>query len=155
MVVIMKDEMEFYVVRKKAVPDILLKVMEAKRLLLSGKSYSVAEACDIVNIARSSFYKYKDDIMPFYDNENKKVFNVSVQMDDQKGVLSEVLSLIAKAGGNILTIHQSIPIHGIASLSISIKLMDGVGEISDMMQRLEEYEYVHRAKILDRLDVDK
>ncbi|MFI3237098.1 MAG: ACT domain-containing protein [Lachnospiraceae bacterium] len=146
----MIEQSEYYVVKKKAIPEVLLKVVEAKRMLVSGKATSVADAAVMVGISRSSFYKYKDDILPFYDNAHGRTFTLSFQMDDEPGVLSEVLQIIAKTGGNILTIHQSIPINGIASLSISIQVLKEQKQLSSMVQRLEEHDFVHTVQILGK-----
>ena len=116
----MSGETTYYVLKEKAVPEVLLKVMEAKRLLESGKVDSVQEAADTVGISRSSFYKYKDDILPFHENERGKIVTLVIQLYDKPGLLSSVLQAINKYKTNILTIHQSVPINGIASLTLSI-----------------------------------
>ena len=116
----MGETAQYYVVKQKAVPEVLLKVMEAKRLLETEKVPTVQEAVDAVGISRSSFYKYKDDIFQFHDNSQGTTFTLTFQMDDQPGILSDVLKIIAYYRANILTIHQSIPINGIASLSLSV-----------------------------------
>lgn len=144
----MNDSTGFYVVRKKAVPEVLLKVMEAKRLLESEKVSTVQEAVDLVNISRSSFYKYKEDIFPFHDNTQGRTITLTFQMDDEPGLLSELLKIVAEYKANILTIHQSIPINGIASLSISIQILEDTDEISEMIQKMETWKGVHHVKIL-------
>lgn len=112
----------YFVVRQKAVPEVLLKVVEAKRLLESEKVMTIQEAVDRVGISRSSFYKYKDDIFQFHDSSQGTTLTLTFQMDDEPGLLSDVLKIIADFGANILTIHQSIPIGGIASLSLSVQV---------------------------------
>ena len=80
---------KYYVVKQKAVPEVLLKVVEAKRLLEAEKVSTVQEATDRVGISRSSFYKYKDDIFPFHDNAKGKTITFMIQMDDEPGLLSD------------------------------------------------------------------
>ena len=133
----MADKYQYYVLDKKAVPDVLLKVVDAKRLLESGRASSVQEATDQVGISRSSFYKYKDDIFPFHDDTKGKTITWVIQMDDESGLLSDVLKVIADYHANILTIHQSIPINGIASLTISVETTDSTGDITTMMSDIE------------------
>ena len=111
----MRETAKYYVVTQKAVPEVLLKVVEAKRLIESEKVPTVQEAVDAVGISRSSFYKYKDDIFEFHDNAQGTTITLTFQMDDVPGILSDVLKIIAEYHANILTIHQSIPISGIAS----------------------------------------
>ena len=116
----MEEKTSYFVLKEKAVPDVLLRVVEAKRLLESEKVASVQEAAERVGISRSSFYKYKDDIFPFHENSKGKTITMVLQMDDEPGLLSVVLRTVAEYHANILTIHQSIPVNGIASLTLSV-----------------------------------
>ncbi|GFH93183.1 hypothetical protein IMSAGC002_04458 [Lachnospiraceae bacterium] len=138
----------YFVVKKKAVPDVLLKVVEAKRLLETGKAASIHEAAEKMGISRSSFYKYKDDIFPFHDNSQGKTITLTLQMYDEPGLLSDVLKVIADFRANILTIHQSIPINGVASLSISVQVLPTTGDMSRMLEILEQQNGVHNVKVL-------
>ena len=144
----MAEPDKYYVVTKKAVPEVLLKVVEAKRLLESGRMPTIQDAVEAVGISRSSFYKYKDDIFPFHDTLQGRTITFSLQMDDEPGLLSDVLRIIAQFGANILTIHQSIPINGVASLSISVQVLQDTRDISVMRDELENKSGVHNVKIL-------
>lgn len=144
----MGETAKYYVVRRKAVPEVLLKVVEVKRLLESEKVSTVQEAVDAVGISRSSFYKYKDDIFQFHDNAPGTTITLTFDMDDEPGILSDVLKTIAEYQANILTIHQSIPINGIASLSLSVQILQTTGDISKMIEQMEGQKGVHHVKIL-------
>ena len=144
----MGETTKYFVVKQKAIPEVLLKVVEAKRLLESEKVLTIQEAVDAVGISRSSFYKYKDDIFPFHDNSQGTTITLTFQMDDEPGILSDVLKIIAEYRANILTIHQSIPINGIASLTLSIQVLQTTGDISRMIEQLEGKTSVHHVKIL-------
>lgn len=146
----MADKTTYFVLKEKAVPEVLLKVVEAKRLLDSGKCASVQEAVDATGISRSSFYKYKDDIFPFHDNVRGRTVTLMLQLDDQPGLLSEVLNHIARCKANILTIHQAIPVNGIASLTLSIDVLPTTGNISALVEDIEALEGIHYIKILSR-----
>ena len=98
----MEDKSKYFVVKQKAVPEVLLKVVEAKKLLETERAITVQEATDKVGISRSSFYKYKDDIFPFYDNTKGKTITLVVQMDDEQGLLSDLLHVVAVYRANIL-----------------------------------------------------
>ena len=139
---------EYYVVKQKAVPEVLLKVVEAKRLLDSGKAATIQDAVEKVDISRSSFYKYKDDIFPFHDNAQGTTITLAMSIEDEPGLLSDVLKIIADFGANILTIHQSIPINGVASLSISVQVLSTTGDVSRMLETMEEKSGVRNVKIL-------
>ena len=143
-----KEANSYFVVKRKAVPEVLLKVVEAKRLVESGRVSSVQEAVDATGVSRSSFYKYKDDIFPFHDNSQGTTITLTVQMDDEPGLLSDLLKIVAQYGANILTIHQSIPINGVASLSISIQVLSTTGDTSRMLEAMEEQNGVRGVKII-------
>lgn len=144
----MKETAKYFVVRQKAVPEVLLKVVEAKQLLESEKVSTIQEAVDAVGISRSSFYKYKDDIFQFHDNAQGTTITLAFQMEDEPGLLSDVLKIIADFQANILTIHQSIPINGVASLSLSVQVLKNTGDIAKMVEQMEQQKGVHHVKIL-------
>lgn len=146
----MEDKTKYFVLKKKAVPEVLLKVVEAKKLLESGRVESVQEATDSVGISRSSFYKYKDDIFPFHDNAKGKSITMVIQMDDKPGLLSLVLQTVADYQANILTIHQSIPINGIASLTLTVDVLPDTRNVSQMVENIEQQAGIHYLKILAR-----
>lgn len=146
----MPDSTNYYIIKKKALPEIYLKVVEAKKLLESEKVITVQEAVEIVGISRSSFYKYKDLIFPFYENTRGKTITIGLNMDDKTGLLADVLQCIAKYYANILTIHQSIPINGVAPITISIEVLSDTGDIEMMINQIEKLDGIHRIKILAR-----
>lgn len=141
---------QYFVVKRKAVPEVLLKVVEAKRLLDSHKALTVQEATEAVDISRSSFYKYKDDIFPFYENTKGKSITFMLQMDDRPGLLSKVLKQVANSEANILTIHQSIPVNGIAMLTLSIDLLSRTDSVTSLLEEIETMDGIHYVKIVAR-----
>lgn len=145
----MPENEKYYLVKKKAIPEILLKVVEAKRLLESEKVLTVQEATDRVGLSRSSFYKYKDDISPFHENTRGKTITFVLQMDDEPGILSSLLKTIADNKANILTIHQTIPINGVASLTLSVEILSSE-DVSEMIEQIEAREGIHYLKVLAR-----
>ena len=146
----MSEKDKYYLVKEKAVPDVLLKVVEAKRLLDSGKAITVQEAAEQLGISRSSFYKYKDDIFPFHENNRGKTINIMLLLDDEPGLLSNVLNEIAKCKANILTIHQSIPIGGIASVTLGMEMRPDTKEVNDIISAIEGIHGINSLKILGR-----
>ena len=138
----------YYVVKEQAVPEVLLKVVQAKKLIDSGKAVSVNEAAEAVGISRSSFYKSKEDIFEFHDNAQGTTITLTFQMEDEPGILSDVLKVIAEFGANILTIHQSIPINGVASLSLSVQVLETTRDISEMLETMGKHRGVRNVKIL-------
>ena len=146
----MSKKTKYYVVKEKAVPEVLIKVVEAKKILERNRDMTVQEAIDQVGISRSSFYKYKEDIFPFHDEAKGKTVTFIIQVEDQPGLLSGLLKIIAEYHGNILTIHQSVPINGIATLTLSVDILPDTGDAEAMVHTIEEQSGVHYIKILGR-----
>ena len=146
----MSEPAKYYIVEARAMPEIFRKVAEAKRLLETGEEKTVNAAAQAVDISRSAFYKYKDDIFPFHDNARGRTITFVMQMDDVPGLLSAVLKIIAEYNGNILTINQTIPINGVASLTLSIDVLPITGDTSSMLEGIEQMEGIHYLKILGR-----
>lgn len=146
----MEERTKYFVLKQKAVPEVLLKVVEAKRLLESEKAMTVQEASDRVGISRSSFYKYKDDIFPFHDNAKGRTITLVLQMDDERGLLSDILHIVAVYKANILTIHQSIPVGNLASLTLSVEVRPDTGDISRMVEEMEAQKGIQYVKIIAR-----
>ena len=144
------ENKKFYMIKAKAVPEVLLKVVEVKRILDSDASVTIQEATERVGISRSSFYKYKDDIFPFHDHARGRTVTFIIQMDDTPGILSDILKTVAGCKGNILTIHQSIPINGIATLTLSVEILSESGDVESLLTKLEHQNGVHYLKILGR-----
>ena len=110
---------------------------------------AVAEATEMTGISRSSYYKYKDDIFPYHEEKaaGTKV-TMLITLDDEPGLLSKVLKTVADFGGNILTINQSIPVRGIAALTISFEVYPTSGEVNSLAAAIDETEGIHYVKIL-------
>ncbi|MGN0356080.1 MAG: ACT domain-containing protein [Muricoprocola sp.] len=146
----MTQKKRLYVVDEKALPEVLIKVVEAKKLLETERVSTVQEATEMVGISRSSFYKYKEDIFPFHEDTRGKTVTFMMQMDDKPGLLSDVLKIIAQYHANILTIHQTVPVNGVASLTLSIDLSPNGEDPMSMFGELEGLAGIHYLKILAR-----
>lgn len=146
----MEKDKNFFIVEKSVLPEIFIKVMEVKNLLESGRETVVQDAVAKVGISRSAFYKYRDYIFPLYENTRGKTVTMALNLDDAKGLLSSVLNSIAEAGANILTINQTIPINGIANVTITIETNNMRYGLGDMMKNMENTPGVRSFKIIAR-----
>ena len=126
----MAREIKYYIVAADALPEIFIKVAEAKRMMQTGEVDTVGAATKLAGISRSAFYKYKDSVQPFNDMKAEHIITFYGMLKDNTGVLSHVLGIFASSGANILTINQSIPTNGCAAVTIS-------AETSGMEQTLE------------------
>lgn len=145
----MTEDSKYYVVKQKALPEVLLKVAQVNKIIET-KRLSIAEATESVGISRSSYYKYKDDIFPFRDNVKGKTITFVLSMDDEPGILSVVLKTIAEYKANLLTIHQTIPVNGVASLTLSVDILPTTGDSAKMIEQIEQLSGVRYLKILSR-----
>ena len=127
----MSKTTKFYIVAADALPEIFIKVAEAKRMMQTGEADTVGAATRLAGISRSAFYKYKDSVQPFNDMKAEHIITFYAMLKDNAGVLSRVLSVFASSGANILTINQSIPTNGCAAVTIS-------AETSEMEESLEQ-----------------
>ena len=143
------EDSKYYVVKQKALPEVLLKVAQVNKIIET-KRMSIAEATESVGISRSSYYKYKDDIFPFRDNVKGKTITFVLSMDDEPGILSVVLKTIAEYKANLLTIHQTIPVNGVASLTLSVDILPTTGDSAKMIEQIEQLSGVRYLKILSR-----
>ena len=127
---------KYFIVEAEAMPEIIRKVAEAKRLLETGEKTTVNGAAREVGISRSAFYKYKDAVHPFQDMLHGRIVTLQTVLRDEPGVLSGVLNVFAGTGINILTINQNIPSDGVAAVTISIRMTDVTLEEEQLLQRL-------------------
>lgn len=146
----MKEKNKFYVINKDVLPEIFSKVVEVKELLEKGNVLTVQEATEKVGISRSSFYKYKDSIFPFYDKGNGQAITMLIHLQDETGILSDVLNHIAHVGGNVLTINQMIPMNGIAIINLCMQTANMGMNIEEFINQLEAVHGVQQIKILAR-----
>jgi len=139
---------KLYIVDSSMLPEVFLKVCEAKEYLQTGMAETVAEAVAKAGISRSAFYKYKDAVQPFRDLERDRVVTMSIITMDKPGALSSVLSIFADSGANILTINQSIPANGVGIVTISITLLGMVVSLDELRSRIDALPDVIRIELL-------
>lgn len=144
----MKTGKKYYLVRSDVLPEVFLKVMEAKELLETGESATVADAVARVGISRSAFYKYRDAISNFRNMRQSQINTFHVLLRDRTGLLSALLTIFAARGANILTINQSVPSNGAALVVISADTsgLNGGGE--ELLNQLRDTQGVIKADIL-------
>lgn len=147
---VMIQEKDFFIVDKKVLPEIFIKVMEVKKLLESKKEKTVQDAVNSVGISRSAFYKYRDSVFPLYENTRGKTVTINIVTEDRSGLLSSILNDIAAAGANVLTINQTIPINGIANVTITIETNNMSDDMGSLMEKLEKVDGIRDIRIIAR-----
>ena len=139
---------KYYIVDAKALPEVFLKVVEAKRMLETGEAATVGEATRLADVSRRAFYKYKDMVMPFNNMRSGRILTFYTLLKDKPGVLSAVLAIFALSGANILTINQSIPTNGCAAVTISAETSDMSESLEDLVNRVRGEKEIIRFEIL-------
>ena len=146
----MKREEKFYLIRSDILPESIAKTIEAKKMLESGEVDTVNEAVDRVGLSRSAFYKYKDGIYPFNAMMSEKIMTITFLLEHMSGYLSKVLTFVAEQGGNVLTINQTIPLQGIATISMSVDMAHLLVPSTEFLESLQEIPGVRKAMIVGR-----
>lgn len=144
----MAKAIKYYIVAADALPEIFVKVAEAKRMMQTGEADTVGAATKLAGISRSAFYKYKDSVQPFNDMKAEHIITFYAMLKDVAGVLSGVLAVFAVSGANILTINQSIPTNGCAAVTISAETSDMELTLEDLISRVSALEGVVKFEIL-------
>ena len=137
-----------FVVKSEVLPEIVLKVIEAKAMKARGEVSSSAEACRAVGISRSAYYKYKDSVFNYEEKFTNNILSVYCILRDEKGVLSSVISKLYELGANILTINQNIPVDSVATVNFSVRFDKGLPDTSQLTKGLSQVEGVLEVKII-------
>ena len=144
----MTNNHKYYIVEASALPEVFLKVAEAKRLLSTGEASTVNEATRMTDISRSAFYKYRDAVLPFRNMMSGRVITFQLLLHDEPGALSNLLVVFAQHGANILTINSIVPTNGCAVVTISAETSAMEESLEQLIARAEALEGVVRFEIL-------
>ena len=142
------EKKRYFIVSADALPEVFVKVAEAKRMLQVGEVATVGQAAAAAGISRSAFYKYKDAVQPFQNMKAGHIITLYALLKDNPGVLSGYLSIFAASGANILTINQTIPTNGCAGVTVSIESSDMTVPMEEMISRLTTAAGVLRFEIM-------
>jgi chorismate mutase len=145
---IMAKETKYFIVEASALPEVFLKVAEAKRLLAAGEANTVGEATQMTGISRSAFYKYRDAVLPFQNMMAGRIITFQLLMHDAPGVLSALLLSVAELNCNIITINSIVPTGGTAVVTISAETMNLSVSLDEFLQILRHNKGVIKAEIL-------
>ena len=144
----MANNPQFYIVEASALPEVFLKVAEAKRLLSTGEAPTVNEATRRTGISRSAFYKYRDAILPFHNMMIGRIITFHLMLHDEPGVLSAILACFARHNANILTINQTIPTNACALVTVSAETAEMTTSLEEFLQDLDQTNGVIKADVL-------
>ena len=144
----MSTKPKYYIVEASALPEVFLKVAEAKRLLSTGEASTVNEATKMTDISRSAFYKYRDAVLPFQNMMTGRIITFQLLLHDEVGLLSKILDIVTEAKANIITINSLVPTTGTAVGTISAETMDLTMTLEAMLHRINDCKGVVKAEVL-------
>ena len=144
----MATKPKYYIVEASALPEVFLKVAEAKRLLSTGEASTVNEATRMTGISRSAFYKYRDAVLPFQNMMTGRIITFQLLLHDQPGLLSSILTVFADSNANIITINSIVPTNGCAVVTISAETIDLTIPLEEMLRLMRQTRGVLKADIL-------
>ena len=144
----MANTPKYYIVEASALPEVFLKVAEAKRLLSTGEASTVNDAARMTDISRSAFYKYRDAVLPFQNMMTGRIITFQLLLHDEAGLLSEILRVFANAKANILTINSIVPTNGTAVVTISAETMDLTVPLEELLHAMSATPGVVKAEVL-------
>ena len=144
----MKNKLRYYIVEASALPEVFLKVAEAKRLISTGEASTVNEAARMTGISRSAFYKYRDAVLPFQNMMTGRIITFQFLLHDEKGLLSSMLMIFAEHKANIQTINSIMPTNGSAIVTITAETTDLTVPLEELLRLLRLHSGVIKAEIL-------
>lgn len=144
----MSEKPQYYIVEASALPEVFLKVAEAKRLLSTGEASTINEATQMMGISRSAFYKYRDSVLPFQNMMTGRIITLQFLLHDEPGLLSSILDVMANAKANIITINSIVPTNGTAVVTISAETLDLTVPLEELMRILSDTRGVLKAEVL-------
>ncbi len=142
------SDKKYYLVREDVLPEAMKKTIEVKEMLERGKADSIADAVLKVDLSRSAFYKYRDTVYPFSTIQKEKIISLFFHLEDRSGTLSNLLSVVAESGCNVLTIHQTIPLQGRANVTLSLNTSNIITNLDDLLVELRKLEFVEKVEVL-------
>lgn len=144
----MGNQPKYFIVEASALPEVFLKVAEAKRMLSTGEASTVGEATRKTDISRSAFYKYRDSVIPFQNMMTGRILTFQVLLHDTPGVLSAILTQIAATKANLLTVNSTIPTNGCALVTLTVETMGIQLQLEELLQQMKNTPGVVKAEIV-------
>ena len=144
----MTNKPRYYIVEASALPEVFVKVAEAKRLLSTGEASTVNEATRMTDISRSAFYKYRDAVLPFQNMMTGRIITFQLLLHDEPGMLSNILNMFAERKANIQTINSIVPTNGTAVVTISAETTELTVLLEDLLKDIRQSRGVIKAEVL-------
>lgn len=144
----MDNKSQLIVVDSEVLPEVVLKVLEVKKLLANREEKSSASACKRIGVSRSAYYKYRNSVFSYEEKLTARIITLYMLLKDKPGVLSGVLAALHSLDANILTVNQNIPVDGVATVTVSLRLKGGFEEADAIRSMISEQQGVVEIQLL-------
>lgn len=138
---------KYYLVNADILPDVYTRVIEAKHYLASGEASSASGAAKMAGLSRSTYYKYKDAIFEYNKQDGDETATISAKLKDNAGVLSALMSELYKAGANVLSVNQSVPVNSAADVSITVRITEMTVSLNELVEKVKNINGVNAVKL--------
>ena len=145
---VIMGEDRLYIIREEILSDSLKKTLQVKQMIETGAAKTINEAVKKAGISRSAFYKYRDYVFPFSKFSKGKIITLSMVLEHIPGVLSSILDIVAASRGNVITINQSMPSMGVASVTLSIDTQYMEMGLETFLDKISNQNGVRKVEIL-------
>ena len=144
----MNNNPKYYIVEASALPEIFLKVAEAKRLLATGEANTVNEAAKMTQISRSAFYKYRDAVHPFRNMNTNRIITFQFLLRDEPGALNALLATFTQQNANLITVNSIAPTNGCGVVTIAAETSQILITADEMLHIFQQIPGVIKAEVL-------
>jgi chorismate mutase len=141
------EKVNYYLVNSSMLPPVYTKVIEAKNYLASGEATSASQAAKMAGISRSAYYKYKDAVFEYSSDNSDETITVNAKLKDNAGVLSALMNELYKAGANVLSVSQSVPVNSVADVSVTVRATEMAITADEMLENIKDIKGVNSANI--------
>lgn len=142
-------KVNYYLVNSSILPPVYAKVVEAKNYLASGEASSASQAVKMAGISRSAYYKYKDAIFEYSGDNNDETVTINAKLKDNAGVLSALMTELYKAGANVLSVSQSVPVNSVADVSVTVRATEMTIDVQQLLENIKNVNGVNFANLSD------
>jgi len=127
----------YYLVNSNILPPVYSKVVQAKNYLASGEAASAAQAAKMAGISRSAYYKYKDAVFEYNADNNDETQTINAKLKDNAGVLSALMNELYRAGANVLSVSQSVPVNSVADVSVTVRVTEMTVSVEELVENIK------------------
>ncbi len=141
------EKINYFLVNSKILPPVFSKVIQAKNYIAAGEAATATQAAKMAGISRSAYYKYKDAVFEYNGDSSDETLTISAKLRDNAGVLSALMNCIYKAGANVLSVNQSVPVNAVADVSVTVRITEMTVTVDKMLNDIKATDGVNSVLI--------